>query len=54
MEKKAKKVVIHVSGGMVQRVYSDDPDIEIIVEDEDTEEYNPDEKEDTTNMTQVY
>lgn len=54
MDNKKKKVVIHVFGGMVQCVYSDDPDIKIIVEDEDTEEYNSDEKEDTTNMTQVY
>ena len=54
MDNKKKKVVIHVSGGMVQRVYTTDPDIEIIVEDEDTDEYDPTKTEDISEMILAY
>ena len=54
MKNKKKKVVIRVSGGMVQEVFATDPDIKIVVEDEDIEEYNPAETENTSEMVQVY
>ena len=50
---KENKIVVIVHGGMVQAVYSKEP-VDVIVEDRDTEEYDPDHKEDTSKMTQVY
>lgn len=52
--KESKKIVIVVHGGMVQDVYSEDPNVAIVIEDRDTEEYDPDHKEDTSKMTLVY
>ena len=51
---KENKIVVIVHGGMVQAIYSEDPNIDVVVEDRDTEDYDPDHKEDTTNMTLVY
>ena len=48
------KVVVHVSGGMVQRVYTTDPDIKVVVEDEDVEEYDLTKTEDVSEMILVY
>lgn len=40
MPKKKKTIYILVSGGLVQRTWGSDPDIDIVVIDEDNGEYD--------------
>ena len=52
-KERVNKVVVIVHGGMVQDVYSEEP-IDVVIEDRDTEEYDPDHKEDTSKMMLAY
>lgn len=48
------KVVIRVSGGMVQTVHGSNPNISVVIEDEDVEEYDHANSEDITKLAQLY
>lgn len=51
---KNDKVVIRVSGGMVQTVHASNSNVSVVVEDEDVEKCNPTNLEDLTKLAQLY